>query len=81
VPTLSVLEGFASHRRHNVLPKNRSGFPVIQEPRRRLRTQVQNVSTSQYLYDPTTVDNFSVSDSEEVMSALIRIGEWDSRPH
>jgi hypothetical protein len=37
--------------------------------------------TYQYLYEPTTVDDFSVSDNKEVKPALIRIGEWGFKPH
>ncbi len=45
--TLSVLAGFASHRRHSVVPEDCVGLPVIQEQGRQLRTQVENV-TSHY---------------------------------
>ena len=36
--TLSVMVGFASHRRHGIVPEDSFGLSVIQEQGRQLRT-------------------------------------------
>ncbi len=42
---------------------------------------ISDKPTYQYRYEPTTVDNFSVSDNKEVKPALIRIGKWEFKSH
>jgi len=42
--TLSVMAGFASHRRHNVVPEGCIGLPVIEEQGPQLRTQIWKVT-------------------------------------